>query len=54
VQVAETSFEDTNNEHSLLESNELRIIGILKGSVKCLQVQPNVVRGEKKKERSET
>lgn len=41
--IAEAGFEDTNNEHSLLESNELRLITILKQCVKCLQTQPDVV-----------
>lgn len=32
--VAECSYEDTNNEHSLLETNELRVIAIVKASIK--------------------
>lgn len=41
--VAEACFEDTANEHALLESNELRVIAILKATVRCVQVQPDVV-----------
>ena len=41
--IAEASYEDTANEHALLESNELRVISILKASFKCVQQQSNVV-----------
>ena len=41
--IAESSYEDTSNEHSLLESNELRLIAILRASFKALSQSPNVV-----------
>ncbi len=41
--IAESSYEDTANEHALLESNELRVISILKASFKSIEQQSNVV-----------
>lgn len=41
--VAEATFDDANNEHSLLEMNELRAIQILKTSYKALKTDPGMV-----------